>query len=125
MGKNNSLKEVPFGPRRYWEVYGTERKLVTRPTLLEYTYGSPDRPSPGVTYHPNTPFTATLRLIELERGRSAARFWWEDEVGTRYPMFGQGVVEMLQNVDLHRGVVSGTWIAVKRGANYGIELYEE
>lgn len=72
----------------------------------------------------NEPFETTLKIVELERGRSAARFWFEDIYsGTRYPFFGQGLVEMLSQTNMDHGVVSGTWIAVKRGANYGIEIY--
>lgn len=125
MAKTNNLKEVPFGPHSKWMDVGGKNQLVTVPAMLSFTYGTPERPSKGVTYHPNEPFSTTLWLVELERGRSAARFWWQDEAGVLYPMFGQGIVELLQNVTLDRGKVTGTWIAVKRGANYGIERYEE
>lgn len=124
MAKKNNLKLVPYGARSSWEVLDGTRKLVTRPSMLEFTYGDPERPSRGVTYHPNEPFTATLQLVELERGRSAARFWWSDEDGVHYPMFGQGIVDMLLAGVLDHGKITGTWIAVKRGANYGIERYE-
>lgn len=125
MAKKNSLKMVPFGPHRAWMEVDGMQELVTVPSMLAFTHGSPDYPSPGVTYRPNEPFSTTLWLVELERGRSAARFWWQDEAGVLYPMFGQGIVELLQNVTLDHGKVIGTWIAVKRGANYGIERYEE
>ena len=127
MAKKNSLKLVPFGTRtisigRYGEE-GFRRE--ERACLLEYTWGEVGQDSSSVTWRANEPFTATLRLDRLERGRSAARFWFVDETtNTEYPFFGQGLVEMLSRVDLTKGVVTGTWIAVKRGANYGIELLE-
>ena len=112
MTKKNSLKEVPYQTSKRWN--GHEQ--IERTRLMEYAeYGTID-------WRPNEPFTATLRLDRLERGRSAARFWFIDEEGTEYPFFGQGLVEMLSRVMLDHGVVTGTWIAVKRGANYGLEL---
>lgn len=112
MTKKNSLKEVPFATRTW---------PTGHRTLLEYVGGW----EKDVEWLPNTPFTATLRIDRLERGRSAARFWFVDqETGTLYPFFGQGLVDMLSKVTMVEGMVTGTWIAVKRGANYGIELYE-
>lgn len=124
MPKSNSLKLVPYGVKHVWTEDNGKREPIRVPAMLEYTFGSPEYPFPGVEYRPNEPFEATLTLVELERGRSAARFWWTDGE-TYYPMFGQGLVEMLNGVVLDHGVVPGKWIAVKRGANYGIERYEE
>lgn len=127
MAKANSLKLVPFGTRsipvgRYGDA---DFHRVERNCLLEWTWSEVGSDTKDVTWRPNDPFTATLRLDRLERGRSAARFWFIDEsTNTEYPFFGQGLVEMLSRVDLTKGVVTGTWIAVKRGANYGIELLE-
>lgn len=113
MAKKNSLKLVPYGTR--WND-GEHR------SLLEYVGGW----EKDVEWLPNTPFWARLRIKNLERGRSAARFWFLDlDTGTQYPFFGQGLVDMLTKVRMIEGVVEGKWIAVKRGANYGIELYEE
>lgn len=117
--KANSLKLVPYAKQ-----YNSEDL-----TLLEYTYGAPGEQKThgrdsAIDWRPNEPFQATLRLDRLERGRSAARFWFTGEDGTHYPFFGQGLVDMLSKVTLDHGTVTGTWIAVKRGANYGIELLE-
>jgi len=129
MPKKNSLGLVPYGVvTRY---HGGIRYEVR--TLLEYTYGKPGEETHvgyegrghRIDWVPNTPFEATLMLDRLERGRSAARFWFIDTEGTHYPVFGQGLVEMLQGGVLDHGVIEGTWIAVKRGANYGIERYED
>ena len=119
MTKRNSLKEVPFTTQRRYvpDLPREEWPKVTY--LMEYVSGY----EKGVEWRTNEPFTATLTLQRLERGRSAARFWFSDEDGTEYPFFGQGLTEMLSQVTLDHGVVTGTWIAVKRGANYGIELF--
>ena len=96
---------------------------------MEYTYGSPgeqkDQGKDPIDWRPNEPFEATLTIRELERGRSAARFWFEDEkTMTRYPFFGQTLVDMLSASEMKNGKVHGKWIVVKKGANYGIELYQ-
>jgi len=118
MPKKNSLTEVPYGTRRRRVDGILYEEWPTVSYLMEYAGYSN-----GIDWRPNEPFEATLRLDRLERGRSAARFWFVDEEGTEYPFFGQGLTEMLGKVTLDHGVVTGTWIAVKRGANYGIELY--
>jgi hypothetical protein len=118
--KKNNLKLVPYETSRRYvpDLPREEWPEVTK--LAEYAGYGESR----YDWRPNEPFEATLTLERLERGRSAARFWFVDEEGTRYPFFGQGLVEMLSQVTLDHGVVRGTWIAVKRGANYGIELLE-
>lgn len=130
MTKTNSLKLVPYATEWHWDF--DKREKVRYRTLLEYTYGKPgEQIVTGYGQHgepiewlANEPFTKTLRIERLERGRSAARFWFVDEEGTHYPFFGQGLVDMLSAVTMEHGVVTDTWIAVKRGANYGIERYE-
>lgn len=120
MTKKNNLKLVPYETTRPW-VQGVPREEWPEVTkLAEYAGFGESR----YDWRPNDPFEATLTLDHLERGRSAARFWFVDEEGTRYPVFGQGLVDMLAQVTLDHGTVRGRWIAVKRGANYGIELVE-
>lgn len=154
MAKTNSLKIAPYVPYviRHWEydeslkpddpwdwespeykVYSATRREVIDfdgHTLMEYTSGSPGdqthaRRDDRIDWRPNDPFQATLTIRRLERGRSAARFWFEDEANkTYYPFFGQTLVDMLSVSDMKHGKVSGTWIVVKKGSNYGIELYQ-
>jgi hypothetical protein len=102
-------------------------------TLMEYTYGRPGEQTTGgwngrggdrIEWRDNVPFEATLTIRNLERGRSAARFWFEDvDNQVRYPFFGQTLVDMLSESVMDHGKVTGTWIVVKKGSNYGIELY--
>lgn len=80
-------------------------------------------PTRQTDWRPNDPFTASLRIVGTERGRSAARFVAEDtETGCRYPMFMTEMLAIIQTATIDRGVITGTWIGCKRGANYGIRL---
>lgn len=123
----NSLQLAPFAKTRRWNRVTKQWREVT--TMLEYTSGKPGDQKllrgETIDWRPNEPFIETLQLDRLERGRSAARFWFVGSDGTEYPFFGQGMVEMLNQVFLNRGLATGTWIAVKRGANYGLELFKE
>lgn len=126
---------------RYWETEeykryqasGVRELVWEGHTLMEYTHGRPGEQetttgwSAGdkIDWRPNEPFEATLTIRALERGRSAARFWFEDEENkVYYPFFGQTLVDMLSVSDMSKGKVTGTWIVVKKGSNYGIEAYQ-
>lgn len=131
--KTNTLKLVPFAMRRI-QVEGVPYEdWPLHPVMLEYTYGKPGeqptddygRYSNAIDWRPNEPFSDTLTLDRLERGRSAARFWFVGSDGTHYPFFGQGFVDALKRTTSTSGAVHGTFIAVKRGANYGLELVSE
>lgn len=76
----------------------------------------------GPAWRPNVPFTATLRLAESRRGRSAAYFIWHDEDDREFPMFISDMLLLVQSgVSIKPGgMVSTRWMATKRGANYGI-----
>lgn len=139
MAKTNSLKIVPIA-KRYGRGdppdYSKFADILIGYELMEYTSGPPgeQRTDGGwhsqgidrsIEWRPNDPFDATLTIRRLERGRSAARFWFEDEATkTMYPFFGQTLVDMLSASVMDHGKVTGTWIVVKKGANYGIELYQ-
>lgn len=84
-----------------------------------YVWGEPRIIRPD--WRPNTPFAATLRLIETRRGRSAAYFIWHDEAGHEFPMFISDMLLLVQSgVAIASGAVSTRWMVTKRGANYGI-----
>jgi hypothetical protein len=63
----------------------------------------------------NYEFSTTLKIIDIERGRSAARFILEDEEGHTYQMFMKDMMNLLQGQKLE-----GNWTFCKRGSNYGI-----
>jgi len=139
MAKTNSLKIAPYAKRVIRDFNGTRDSTGGYPIvfdgmhLLEYTYGRPGEQetigwsasSNAIEWRDNDPFEATLKIVRLERGRSAARFWFRDETNLiEYPFFGQTLVDMLSQSTMVNGVVTGTWIVVKKGANYGIEMYQ-
>lgn len=92
-------------------------------SLLEWQgYGKVGEPRSGIEWRENVPFTATLTVVGTFRGRSAARFVWQDAEGRTFPMFLTDVLETLRRgVDVG-GTVTGEWLVAKRGANYGIRL---
>ena len=90
-----------------------------------------------------SPFTATLKLINYERGRSAVSLIWRDlgvEGKTeernvdesfplhyrQHPMFISSFLEMVKmgHPMPNFPTIRGVWEVTKRGANYGIQLKE-
>lgn len=70
----------------------------------------------GLVWKDNDQFFARMKVVGMERGRSAARFIVEDtSTGKRYPLFMKDMLEMIQGQEF-----LGTWSARKRGQNYGI-----
>ncbi|WP_329405481.1 hypothetical protein OG563_26835 [Nocardia vinacea] len=103
---------------------------MTRKPLAEVPYSTvtgdmeayPGRHS---EWRPNTPFAATMHIVDMHRGRSAARFVAEDENGTEYPMFMSELLAIVQKHTIVEGTVQGRWIGCKRGENYGIRLISQ
>lgn len=73
----------------------------------------------------NKVFHDVLTYDRVERGRSACTFFFKGEDQAEYPMFITDMDDILKTKDISSGQVSGTWTFAKRGANYGIKLYEE
>lgn len=110
---------------------GPERAPFYNGSLQEYPgYGFDDddegAPASGHVWRDNEPFSATLTLTRIERGRSAMRFMWRDaETGATYPMFSTDMAGLAMSKDgVTDGKASGQWIVMKRGQNYGIARYE-
>ncbi|MGI5281694.1 hypothetical protein ACQEVF_59135 [Nonomuraea polychroma] len=87
-----------------------------------YQYDPETKTSANVpcTWRPNEPFTATLKLTGMERGRSAAYFYLADADGHEFPLFMKDLHDMLVATDVTHGIVTGRWHVVKRGQNYGL-----
>lgn len=118
MARKNSLKEVPF--EESWRYEG-DVKVSQGWHMTSYPSGYR-----STDWRPNEPFEATLKLVGQSRGRSSALFEWEDvKTGTRYPMFLSSLGDLVRNSMINFGQVAGKWVAVKKGANYGIERYDE
>lgn len=121
--KKNSLKEAPYRDVYYYKRndLGEEVREFQSRELMSYV-GYPGKTDEWI---PNEPFHAILTLQGSSRGRSSAVFNWTDSEGTRYPMFMASMTYLLENSDVFHGTVEGQWIVVKKGTNYGLELYVE
>ena len=85
----------------------------------EYERGAKAVFKPPV-WRDNDPFEATMKFVGMTRGQSAARFILEDKNEVRYQMFMSDALNLIQNCDLKKGEVSGTWAFSKKGQNYGL-----
>lgn len=106
---------VPWGEHNHSYDEG-ERRWERGPAMLDY---------PGwdqVEWRQLDEFEAQLQLISMERGRSAARFWWRDvNTGIFYPMFMKEAMGVITTATIIAGVMQPSrWKTCKRGANYGI-----
>lgn len=73
----------------------------------------------GLTWEPNTPFSATMRLNGHWRGRSSARVGLVDvETGRKYSTGFASFYDMVADGKVSDGTVYGTWQVKKQGANY-------
>jgi hypothetical protein len=70
----------------------------------------------------NQPFSATMTFTDLSRGRSSIKFYLEDEHGHRYEMFAKDLLDLVRTSSVDEGKVTGDWIIIKRGRNYGVKL---
>ena len=80
----------------------------------------------AITWKPNEPWKESLRIVGLERGRSAAHLIVasaDDPEDIRGQMFLVDLVEAMPHVAAG-GTFTGTWRVRKRGQNYGICLVE-
>jgi hypothetical protein len=104
-------------------------------SLLHYArnYGSRDGAARYLTeygattidWRENEVFSATLRIDNVESGRSAKFVWWKSAGGVdtrRYPMFVVDLVHLVDHSEIWHGIVSARWRVQKRGENYGIRL---
>lgn len=110
---------------------GPERAPYRNGNLEEYPgYGFGDGEASTenwkAEWRDNVPFTATLVLTGIERGRSAIRFLWFDEAASvKYPMFAVDMAALAMSRDGVAGArATGQWIVLKRGQNYGIARYQ-
>lgn len=78
-----------------------------------------------IEWRPNEPFTATLRLVDMFRGRSSVKFHWVDDTGRRWSMFPKEMLTLVANSTIINGAITGRWQVIKRGANYGITRLDD
>jgi hypothetical protein len=95
--------------------------------LLSYPGSDYERDETTGKYRPVDPewrdnyqFHARLKVVDVSRGRSAARFVLEDLGGTKYEMFMIDILKLTERGIDPGGYVTGDWTFCKRGSNYGI-----
>jgi len=77
----------------------------------------------GIIWIQNFVFEDTLKVVGLERGRSAARFVLESVTDNkRYPMFMSGILDILKRprMVIEEGKIKGYWSFHKKGSNYAV-----
>lgn len=81
--------------------------------------------SDGIDWRPNQVMQLKLELDGYSRGRSSVVFCFVDQNGIQYNMFVSDMVNLLEKKTVDKGVVEGTFVFRKQGANYGLTLHEE
>ncbi len=75
-----------------------------------------------IEWRDNCQFQGRLKLVGMERGRSAVTFILENEVGNRFTMFAHDILRVLIAKEI---VFEGIFEFCKRGQNYGVKFSEE
>jgi len=110
-------------PNRSWYGSGDSNKIRTlfAGETREQLVGENE-----IEWRDNNGFEATLTVLEVERGRSAAHFLAEDEGRAKFVIFAIDLLEALQSVGCQPGAkIKGRWMFCKRGMNYGVQLVKE
>lgn len=124
MSKPKEPLQVPYvecsGIREYI-TYVDSYKLTSGQDEMTFYHSFPIRGPLPLKLEPATEFTDTLVLKDTERGRSAARLVLESATnGNRYRMFFADFVDMVKQIDMHKGIFVGRFIPCKKGSNYAI-----
>lgn len=83
-----------------------------------------------IDWRPNEPFRASLQVDHMRSGRSA-KYVMLKPVNSpldlrTYPMFISDLLDVIQRFGIERGsVMSGRWMASKRGQNYGLRAAKD
>ncbi len=75
----------------------------------------------------NAPFVDTLKVTTYSRGRSAANFCATSVTsGVEYSFFMSDFLDVITTCKIDKGVIEEKkWVFIKKGANYGLQLYTE
>jgi len=80
----------------------------------------------SIVWKENFEFEDTLYLEGMSRGRSAANFNLVSQIDNKsYNLFMTDILNMVQNADIHKGIIKGKWTFCKRGSNYGVKLLKQ
>jgi len=106
---------------KYWVSRYTEIIEKTEDISLKEIYNERIKEY-EITWKPAEEFEDTLQFIEYSRGRSSVFFLFKSLTnGSTYPIFVSDFSDMIVSTKILNGVVSGKWVAHKKGANFGIK----
>ncbi len=109
MGTKVVTFQVPFFPDGSIPHYPQTRPWVPSEATMEW--------------RDPAPFNATLVLLGMCRGRSAANFTFRNKAtGAVYTVFMKDLLLMVQDARWVQGSITGDFEPCKRGANYGVRL---
>lgn len=105
--------------KKSMKIYAGKIPFNKKGDLLEY-------PEPYCVHEwrENQPFEAELKFEGFSRGRSAANAVYKNATGACFTVFLTDFADLVRAGE-RLDVVKGTWVATKRGANYGIRRHTE
>jgi len=78
---------------------------------------------------PNYNFLATMRIVGMRRGRSAAKFVLTNTLSNgieqSHTMFMSEALNMMKTGKIIDGVITGAWTFCKRGQNYSLKFLQD
>ena len=130
MAGKSKLKQIPMLPTQVWnqehqkfEENGTYSHIEYDGQVRYQSIYDSQRDRPTViqpTIFPNTPFQDELKFTGFTRGRSAAGATFTNAAGQNFYMF---LTDLTSAVPLlEKGVLKGTFLYVKRGTSFGVQL---
>ncbi len=116
--KLQSQLDAPFDPKVLDDWMKTEEqwKESLQRQIEYYTFNWKDPEE----------FVDTFEIVSYSRGRSAANFDLKSTIiGMECHMFMSNMIDLIHATTIKKGIVSGRWIFVKKGTNYGIKYLGE
>lgn len=106
-------------PSNYKIPFGKDYKGNT--CLMTYAYGD------KIDWRDNYTFTDSMQIVDYSRGRSSILFSFKSQTdGTVYPVFVSDMMDIIQNCSIINGIISNQdWSFIKKGGNYGMQLYKK
>lgn len=89
--------------------------------LMSYAFGD------KIEWRDNYTFIDSMQIMDYSRGRSSVLFSFKSQSdGTIYPVFVSDMMVIIQNCIITNSVVlNQEWTFIKKGGNYGMQLYKK
>ena len=114
------VDKAPFKKRGGLWHYPPPKEAVENPNV-------PIGKRPTLEWREVRPWHDTMLVTGIQRGRSAAFFLMigGERGQDSFPMFLSDFADMVKTATVERGTVTGWWVVVKKGQNYGIKYLGE